>query len=221
MTYVKICGLTDESSVRIAAEAGADWVGFVLAPKSPRNVLGQGRDTFERVFDLMFAAADMDIRCAVLLTNPNEQMLDALTGNVMPDVFQLHGTETPEFVAKLRYRLPDSVEVWKALGVASEDDLERALDYEVADRLLIDAKPPEGSDRAGGHGQTFDWSILEGWEPPRPWLLAGGLTPDNIEEAIAATGAAAVDVSSGVERAPGIKDEELIRDFIAAAKMAD
>ncbi len=221
MAKVKICGLQDEAMVRVAAEAGADWVGFVLAPKSPRNVLGDGAGAFDRVVDLMFAASDMDIRCAVLLANANEQLLNGLIEAAMPDVIQLHGRETPDFVSKLRYQVPDEVEIWKAFGVEAAEDLEAVFDYPDADRLLLDARPPKNADRAGGHGHTFDWSILEDWDAPKPWLLAGGLTPGNVEEAITATGAPAVDVSSGVERARGVKDEDLIRDFIAAAKSAD
>ena len=109
-------------------------------------------------------------------------------------------------------------EVWKALGVATRADLDTANTYAAADKLLIDAKPPKDAPYSGGHGQVFDWAILEGWQPAAPWMLAGGLTPDNVASAIAATGAPAVDVSSGVERVRGLKDRELVRAFIRAAK---
>lgn len=218
MASVKICGVSDTDMVRIAAEAGADWVGFVLVPQSPRNVLGEGRQRFEKLIDLLLAAADNGVRSAVLLSDPDASILRGLDGAVMPDVFQLHGQETPDFVSNLRTGLPSSVEVWKAIGVETREDLDAAERYRSADRLLIDAKPPKGASRTGGHGEAFDWSILEDWEAPRPWMLAGGLTPENVAEAIARTGADAVDVSSGVERQRGIKDAELVRRFIAAAK---
>ena len=206
--------------LRVAAEAGADWIGLNLVPASPRYI-GHGRDSVaNRLVDLLLEAAGANVRAAVLIADPDEPTLRLLSGAVAPDVVQLHGRETPDFVAGLRSVLPGSVEVWKAVGVESRDDLEFANTFAAADRLLIDAKPPRDADVAGGHGHTFDWSILDKWDAPKPWLLAGGLTPENVERAIAATGAAAVDVSSGVERERGVKDRELIRSFIAAAKAA-
>ena len=218
MAKVKICGISDTDMVKVAAEAGADWVGFVLVPESPRNVLGEGRSRFERLTDLLMASAQHGMGSVVLLSDPDPAILRGLNGAVMPDVFQLHGQETPDFVANLRSSLPSSVEVWKAVGISSREDLVAAERFRAADRLLIDAKPPEGADRTGGHGNAFDWSILDGWDAPTEWLLAGGLTPDNVAGAIKATGASAVDVSSGVERQRGVKDAELVRAFIAAAK---
>ena len=131
-------------------------------------------------------------------------------------VLQLHGRETPERVAEIRTRT--GCEVWKAFGVETAGDLTGAGAFSAADRLLIDAKPPKDADRTGGHGQAFDWSILKDWTAPKPWILAGGLTPENVAGAIAATGAPAVDVSSGVERLRGLKDKELVRAFLRAAK---
>ena len=221
MASVKICGISDADMVKVAAEAGADWAGFVLVPQSPRNVLGEGRNRFQRLVDLMSAATANGLQSVVLLSDPEPATLRGLDGAVMPDVFQLHGKETPDFVSNLRSSLPSSVEVWKAVGVSTREDLEAAARYKAADRLLIDARPPEGADRTGGHGEAFDWSILEGWKAPKPWLLAGGLRPDNVAGAIRATGASGVDVSSGVERQRGIKDAALVRAFIAAAKSAD
>jgi phosphoribosylanthranilate isomerase len=222
MAEVKICGISDADMVKVAAEAGADWVGFVLVPASPRNVLGSGASRFDQVTDLMLTAATNNVRSVILLADPEPAILRGVGGAVMPDVFQLHGQESPEFVANLRASLPSSVEVWKAVGVSSREELDDAAHrYRAADRLLIDAKPPEGATRTGGHGAAFDWSILEGWAPATPWLLAGGLAPHNVAGAIRATGASAVDVSSGVERQRGIKDADLVRAFIAAAKSAD
>ena len=134
-----------------------------------------------------------------------------------PDVLQLHGNETPEEVRRLRGAVKQDVEIWKAMAVTSADDLSRAAEYEAADRILLDAKPPKGATRTGGFGAPFDWSILESWRAPKPWILSGGLTPDTVAKAIAQTGAAAVDVSSGVESAPGVKDPARIRAFIEAA----
>ncbi|WP_300391544.1 phosphoribosylanthranilate isomerase [Henriciella sp.] len=220
MARVKICGVRDEHMVRTVARAGADWVGFVLAPKSPRYIVRHGEPLSERLIDLLTVAAEADIRSAVLVVNPEIEWLHGLTNAVLPDVIQLHGNETPAFVAELREAVPRNTEIWKAVGVAGPSDLEAASAHTAADRLLIDARPPEGADRTGGHGQTFDWSILETWHAPKPWLLAGGLTPDNVADAIQRTQADAVDVSSGVERVQGEKDVGLVRAFIEAARGA-
>ena len=133
------------------------------------------------------------------------------------DILQLHGKETPEQVLRWWRDCAGICELWKAVSVANEDDLEE-LDQWRVDRLLVDAAAPEDADNPGGNGETMDWSLLDGFEPGVPWILAGGLTPENVEAAITATGATAVDVSSGVEQARGIKDEHLIRAFIDAAK---
>jgi phosphoribosylanthranilate isomerase len=150
-----------------------------------------------------------------LLVDADDVLIDRVTRTGI-HVLQLHGSETPERVAEIRERT--GCEVWKALGVATVEDLAGAGAFEAADRLLIDAKPPTGADRTGGHGAAFDWAILEGWDAPRPWILAGGLTPENVAAAIAATGAPAVDVSSGVEKLRGLKDRERVRAFLRAAK---
>jgi phosphoribosylanthranilate isomerase len=207
---VKICGLKSPQDVRAAAESGAAYVGFVFFPKSPRNVSVQ-------------QAAELALEvpvglCKVALTvNADDAMLDALTSAVPLDMLQLHGSESPERVAavKARYGLP----VMKAIGVADAEDLAQIDLYaQVADQLLIDAKPPKGADLPGGNGLAFDWRLLAGrkyWQCP--WMLAGGLTPDNVAEAIRMTGARQVDVSSGVESAPGQKDADLVARFTAAA----
>ena len=208
---VKICGLSQPEHVRAAAQAGATYVGFVFFPKSPRNV------TLEQARAL---AVDTPVGVAkvALVVNADDTMLDALTAQVPLDMLQLHGSETPQRVSevKARYGLP----VMKAVGVAGAEDLAALDTYSaVADQLLVDAKPPKGGALPGGNGLAFDWELLRGrkyWTVP--WMLAGGLTPDNVSEALRLTGARQVDVSSGVESAPGVKDPELIKSFVTSAK---
>lgn len=223
MAQVKICGLKDTAHIRAAAEAGADWVGFVLFPKSPRNILGEGEgegeEALDEVISLSEFAQDLGLLSVVLLVDPDEDLFDDVLHEVEPDAIQLHGKEHPDQVLRWWRDCSGICELWRAVGVSNEEDLE-ALDQWRVDRLLIDAKPPEDADRPGGNGEPWNWSLLEGFEPGVPWILAGGLTPDTVEAAITATGATAVDVSSGVERAPGLKDEDLIRAFIDAAKSA-
>ncbi|MEC7298623.1 MAG: phosphoribosylanthranilate isomerase, partial [Pseudomonadota bacterium] len=150
--------------------------------------------------------------------NADDALIDAITGAVPLDMLQLHGKESPERVAELRART--GLPVMKAVGIAGPEDLDQIAIYEqVADQILIDAKPPKGADLPGGNGLAFDWRLLQGrkyWT--RPWMLAGGLTPDNVAEAVRLTGARQVDVSSGVESAPGVKDLDRIGDFVRAAQ---
>ena len=207
MTRVKICGLRDPDLVRFCAAEGADWIGFVFVEASPRYVTPEAAETL-----LLGVGRAVPV---ALLVDPDDQLIDRVTRTGIR-VLQLHGSEAPERVAEIRERT--GCEVWKALGVATAEDLAEAGAFEAADRLLIDAKPPAGADRTGGHGAAFDWTILEGWDAPRPWILAGGLTPENVAAAIAATGAPAVDVSSGVEKLRGLKDRERVRAFLRAAK---
>jgi phosphoribosylanthranilate isomerase len=206
MTQVKICGLKDPDLVAFAAREGADWIGFMF-PVSPRQVTLAAAET-------LLLSVGTAIPVAVLLNAPDAEVR-AVAALGFP-VLQLHGQETPERVAEIKAMT--GAEVWKVLGVREPGDLAQAADYAMADRLLLDAKPPEGADRAGGHGAVFDWSLLKGWASPKPWILAGGLTPENVSEAISQTAAPAVDVSSGVERIRGLKDRELVRAFIRAAK---
>lgn len=206
---VKICGLRTASDVRAAADAGARYVGFVFFPKSPRHL---------DIPDAAALAATVPAGlCKVALTvNADDAILDALTKAVPLDMLQLHGSETPERVAqvKARYGLP----VMKALGVADATDLKQIDIYAgVADQLLIDAKPPKGADLPGGNGLAFDWQLLAGRVWRCPWMLAGGLTPDNVAQAIQRTGARQVDVSSGVESSAGVKDADLIHALVQAA----
>ena len=208
-TAVKFCGLTRPQDIHAAAEAGARYVGFVFFPKSPRHVTQEAARA-------LALEVPPGIAKVALTVDADDAALDALVAEVPLDMLQLHGHESPERVAhvRARYGLP----VMKALGIATARDLDQIDAYsEVADQLLIDAKPPEGADLPGGNGLSFDWRLLAGrkyWT--RPWMLAGGLTPDNVAEAVRLTGARQVDVSSGVESAPGIKDAGRMAEFARA-----
>lgn len=207
---VKICGLRTVADVMAAADAGASYVGFVFFPKSPRNL------SFGTAAALAIEVPVGIVKVA-LVVNADDAFLDDLTARVPLDMLQLHGSETPERVTqvKARYGLP----VMKAVGIADASDLPKIDEYaDVADQILIDAKPPKGADLPGGNGLAFDWELLAGrkyWTVP--WMLAGGLTPDNATQAVLRTGARQLDVSSGVESAPGVKDAGLIKGFVAAA----
>ena len=207
MTLVKICGLKDPDLVRLCAAEGADWIGFVFVEASPRYVTPEAAETL-----LLGVGRAVPV---ALMADADDILIDRVVATGIR-VLQLHGQEPPERVAEIRDRT--GCEVWKAIGVETAADLAGAGAYTAADRLLMDAKPPKDADRTGGHGQAFDWSILKDWTAPKPWILAGGLTPENVAGAIAATGAPAVDVSSGVERLRGLKDKELVRAFLRAAK---
>ncbi len=207
---VKICGLTQPEHVAAGAAAGANYLGFVFFAKSPRNLaLARARD--------LALAVPVGIAKVGLVVDADDAFLDALTGEVPLDMLQLHGHETVARVAEVRarYGLP----VMKAIGIATEADLAAVAEYgRVADQILVDAKAPAGADLPGGNGRAFDWTLLSRRRWPCPWMLAGGLTPANVAEAIYLTGAKQVDVSSGVETAPGRKDTGLIADFIAKAR---
>ena len=209
---VKICGLTSAKAVATAVDAGADLVGVVFFPKSPRAV------TPARAATLLAPAPRRVLRVG-LFVDPDDELLDNVLTHVRLDLLQLHGNESPELAAAIgrAWGLP----VMKAVGVSSAADLDAARDYEGAvDRLMFDAKPPKGATRPGGNARAFDWTLLAGRKWKVPWMLAGGLTAANVARAIRLSGARAVDVSSGVESAPGVKDPAKIRRFIKAAKGA-
>lgn len=210
---VKICGVNDPDAFRTACAAGADFVGFVFYPPSPRAV------SPETAAALSALHAGGPARVG-LFVDPEDDALETVLRVVPLDVVQLHGGETPERVAAIGARF--GVQVMKAAGVATRVEAEDVVARfgAVADMLLFDAKPPPGATLPGGNAVPIDWSVLRGLDVPVPWLLAGGLTPANVAEAIAVSGAPGVDVSSGVERARGAKDPALIRAFIAAARGA-
>ncbi|MEP3637364.1 MAG: phosphoribosylanthranilate isomerase [Paracoccaceae bacterium] len=206
---VKICGIRDPAHLDVLATAGARYVGFVFFEKSPRYV------SFDAARSLSLATPT-GIAKVALVVNADDEQLDTLTSTVPLDMLQLHGNETPDRVAeiKTRYGLP----VMKAVGVADADDV-AALDRyaKVADQILVDAKPPKHSELPGGNGLAFDWQLIAARRWPVPWMLAGGLVPDNVGQAIKLTGARQIDVSTGVESAPGTKDPNLIKAFVEAA----
>ncbi|CAN1722962.1 N-(5'-phosphoribosyl)anthranilate isomerase [Hyphomicrobium sp. 1Nfss2.1] len=214
-TKVKICGLRDEAGLEAALNAGADYVGFVFFPRSPRNIA----PPMARV---LADRARGRAKIVALLVDPDDQLLEEVVGAVDPDIIQLHGAESPARVGAVARRFGKPV--MKAVAVADADDVTAALSYRgVAERILFDAKllPSEGMDLPGGNGIAFDWQALAGLEDGLDFMLAGGLTPLNVAEAVRLTRAPAVDVSSGVETRPGEKDPELIRRFISAAKTAN
>ena len=209
-TKVKICGLTTPETIKAAAEAGVTYVGFNFFAKSPRYAAPE-----------LARALALDTPVGVakvgLVVNADDAFLDHLTDTVPLDMIQLHGKETPERVAEVRarYGLP----VIKAIGIATAEDAKQIDVYgQVADQLLVDAKAPKDSVLPGGNGLAFDWQLINRKFWPKPWMLAGGLTPENVGLAVQMTGARQVDTASGVESAPGVKDPDLMRAFITAAR---
>jgi phosphoribosylanthranilate isomerase len=210
---IKICGLKTPEALDVALESGADMVGFVFFGKSPRNLaLATARVLGQRAQGRAGKVA--------LTVNANDHTLHAIVDALRPDMLQLHGTEPPERVAVVRSRF--GLPVMKALPIATRADLSPIREYaNVADCLLFDARPSPGDTRPGGLGKPFDWTLLTGLNVEVPYMLSGGLDPQNVAEAIRITRAPGVDVSSGVERAPGEKDPDKIRAFIRAARAAD
>jgi len=207
---VKICGVRTREIVHTAIDAGADYVGLVFFPKSPRYV---APDAARPLAELALGR----IETVAVLVDPDDALIDEILATVRPGLLQLHGSETLERLAVIRART--GLRVIKAIGVATADDVGKAAAYRgIADMILFDAKAPSGSNLPGGHGLAFDWNALGGPSVERPFALSGGLDPDNVWDALAVTGASMVDVSSGVERAPGEKDPDLVRRFIQAAK---
>lgn len=207
---VKICGINSAAAADAVLRAGADFAGLVFFAKSPRHLsLEQGAMLAERMRGRL--------RLAALVVDDNDEQLAAIARQVRPDFLQLHGKETPERVADIQARF--GIPVIKALAISEPGDLAKVAAYDdVAQMILFDAVPATDAARPGGHGAAFDWQILNGRTFARPWFLAGGLTPENIARAIAVSGAQMVDVSSGVESAPGVKSPTRIADFVAAAK---
>jgi phosphoribosylanthranilate isomerase len=210
---IKICGLMTPQALDAALDSGADMVGFVFFAPSPRNLgLELARTLGERVRGRAGKVA--------LTVNANNHTLGGIVDALKPDMLQLHGKETPERVAVVRSRF--GLPVMKALPIAERADLSPIREYaQVADRLIFDARAPQDATRPGGLGKPFDWTLLSGLTPGVPFMLSGGLHANNVAQALRVTRAPGVDVSSGVERAPGEKDPEMIRAFIRAARVAE
>ncbi|CAI9120430.1 phosphoribosylanthranilate isomerase [Brytella acorum] len=202
---VKICGLNDDASVQTSIEAGADWLGFVFFERSPRHLaLDEARRLTRR-------AEALKGRRVGLFVKPLDDEIARVLDVAELDILQIY--DIPERAETLRARFARPV--WLSCGISARDDLPQITRL---DGLIIEARPDDHAARPGGNGQSFDWSLTAGWSSPAPWLLAGGLSPENVATALAASGARAVDVSSGVESAPGKKSPELIRKFIKAAR---
>ncbi|SDH84884.1 phosphoribosylanthranilate isomerase [Roseospirillum parvum] len=206
---VKICGLTTPDAVAAAVEGGADWLGVVFFAPSPRAIEP------EAAAELLDGVPEEVVKVG-LLVDPDDATLDRVLAQVRLDMIQLHGRETPQRVEAIRQEFGRPV--MKAISVGGAADLLAAKAFDgVADRLLFDARPPQGAANPGGNAQPFDWPLMADWRGQSPWMLAGGLSPDNLAQAVKASGATAVDVSSGVESARGVKDPDLIRRFLEVA----
>lgn len=209
---IKICGLSEPETLEAALVAGADMIGFVSFPKSPRHV---DVDAMAQLAEQARGRAQI----VILTVNADDQLLATLNNAVHPDWWQFHGREDAVRIETVRARFGRPV--MKAVGVATAEDVAIANQFgQTADRLLLDAKPPKSATRPGGLGEVFDWTVLRALDRSVPFMLSGGLTPANVADALAATKASGVDVSSGVENAPGVKDNALIEAFIANARAA-
>ncbi len=207
---IKICGLNNEISIRTVIKSAADFAGFVHYPKSPRHI------TIERASSLK-SLLPASIKSVSVLVDPDNELLSDIESKMRPDFFQLHGKETPQRVQEIKNKFPNTG-IIKAISVRTNSDIVQASSfYSLVDFVLFDAKPAPGMIE-GGNGMVFDWSLLSGKTIPAKWFLSGGLNPENIKEAIAQTGAKFVDVSSGVEDSPGVKNPGLIEKFIKMAR---
>jgi len=210
MTDSKICGLTDMASIEAAITGGARWLGFVVFPPSPRHV--DPRKAGE-----LAAQASGRAATVAVTVDADVSLLADIQRHLRPDWIQLHGSESPEQVNATKTYARHGV--IKALPISGVDDLNAANTYDdVADMLLFDAKPPTGASRPGGWGEGYDYALLKNLTIKSPWILSGGLTPANVRNATTASGASAVDVSSGVESSPGVKDKRLIADFLSECR---
>lgn len=208
----KICGVSTPEAVRAALDGGAGWLGFVFFPKSPRNLVPQAAARLAE-------SARQRAQVVALLVDPSDAQVDEVARILRPDLIQLHGKETPARAREIANR--SGAKIIKALPVAEASDLDAAGAYEsVVEHLMFDAKPPKDAALPGGAGRAFDWSLTAGRRFQRPWFLAGGLDPWNVAAAADASGAPLVDVSSGVERGPGLKDPALITAFLDAVRRA-
>jgi phosphoribosylanthranilate isomerase len=209
---IKICGIKTPEILEAAIAAGADMVGFMHFARSPRYVDLEGLQT-------LISEARGRVETCVVLVNPDNSCVMEVAA-LSPDWIQLHGPETPHRVEAIRDEA--GIAILKAIPIGSAEDVAGVAAFaEVADRLLLDAKPPKGADRPGGLGLQFDWSLLKALDPSLPFMLSGGLTPDNVAGAIKSVRPMGVDASSGMETAPGVKDAKLVRAFIEKARRAD
>jgi phosphoribosylanthranilate isomerase len=209
---IKICGLRTEEALAAALAGGASCVGFIFFPKSPRNIEPAEAGRLRRL-------ASGKAKAVAVTVDANDATLDAIVKAVAPDMLQLHGSESPLRVKEIKVRY--GLSVMKALPVRETTDLGRVLDYaSVADRLLFDAKPPKSAELPGGNGVAFDWRLLAGVDPAIGYMLSGGLNAANIAEALSVARPAGIDISSGVESAPGVKDARLIEAFFRAVAAA-
>ena len=210
-TRGKICGLTSPEAIKGAAQAGATYGGLVFYEKSPRHLsLAKARE--------VALAAPPGFAKVALVVNPQDAFLEEMLSQVPIDILQLHGAEQPQRVQQIKQST--GLPIMKALGIATAQDLREIDRYaEICDQLLIDAKPAPEAKLPGGNGLAFDWQLLENHTWKIPWMLAGGLTPDNVAQAVRVTQARQIDVSSGVESAPGTKDMEKMRNFVAQARL--
>ena len=214
VTQAKICGLKTPEAVSAAVAGGAAYLGFVFFDRSPRHLAPEAAAGL--VLPVRQASA---ARVVALMVDPSDAELEAMLAVFQPDLIQLHGKETPQRVAAIRAGA--GLPIIKAVGVRDASDIAAARVYEgAADHLMFDAKPPGDADRPGGHGVSFDWTLLDSVRFERPWFLAGGLDPWNVAEAAKRARAPLVDVSSGVERGPGVKDPDLITAFLSAVRRA-
>lgn len=209
----KICGLSTPEAVQAAVDGGASFLGFVFFAKSPRNIAPAAAQR------LTPPARAKNVKIVALAVDPTDNELDAIVGGLSPDLIQLHGRETPARVREIAQRSGRGI--IKVLPVSEASDIAAARTYEpLVEHLMFDAKPPKDAERPGGLGEAFDWTLLAGRRFERPWLLAGGLDPWNVAAAVTASGAPVVDVSTGVERGPGLKDPALITAFLDAVRRA-
>jgi len=213
-TTAKICGLSTPEGATAAIEGGASHIGLMFFEKSPRNL---PPELAARLVEPVRARSPAKV--VAVMVDPSDADVAEIVRKLKPDLIQLHGKESPERTAAVRALA--GLDVIKAVGVRDASDIAAALKYEdAADHLMFDAKAPEGADRPGGHGSSFDWTLLEDLSLKRPWFLAGGLDPWNVAEAMRLSRAPIVDVSSGVERGPGVKDPHLITAFLDAVRRA-
>ena len=207
---VKICGLTSVIDIEVASKAGADMLGFVFFKTSPRSVC------VDHAKYLMDCVPPGVLKVA-LTVNGSDELFEKIVRNTSVDLFQFHGTESPERINEIKNRF--KLKIIKAITVSSKPNVDSSIVFErYADYLMFDATPDQGSSRPGGNAKSFDWELVKNFTSSIPWILAGGLSPANLQKAVKTSGARFVDVSSGVETSPGVKDPEKIKSFIDIAK---